>query len=294
MKFGKVDTEFYAPDGVSFEEAAERTTILGVGAHPDDLEIIAIPGIVNAYHDGGHRFFGVVTTSGGGTMRSGDYAGRTYREMRAARSREQKEAADIGKYAGLLFLQYESNEIKDPMLTDPDADLQTIFEAVQPDTVYIHHPFDRHDTHVAVSLRCISALRKASAATSWKPKHVYGAEGWRSLDWLVHYDRAILPVRDTEHLSDKLIQVYKSQMMAEKEFDLAARSRRVINATYEEARMIGAEHEISFAVDLTPLVLNPKMKVEDFVAQTADHFRADVLSRVSRFSSVSPDWSSQE
>ena len=40
--FSRADAELYVPDGRGVPEALDRTTHLGVGAHADDLELMAV------------------------------------------------------------------------------------------------------------------------------------------------------------------------------------------------------------------------------------------------------------
>lgn len=288
MKFNRSDAEFFVPDGASQEEAMQRASILAIGAHPDDIEILAIPGILDGIRAGGNQLFGVVATNGGGSLRTGEYASLSYLDMREIRVREQKQAAVIGRYAGVVLLNYESSEMKDACNRHPDEDMRAVITGVRPETVYLHNPFDRHDTHVAVCLRSIAAFRAVAAATGWMPKKMYGCEVWRGLDWLVHCDRTALPVHDPGHLADQLIKVYHSQMIHENHYDLAARSRRIANATYQESHSLGSEHEMAFAVDLLPLLEDPAIPVAVFVRHTIDRFRADAVSRLERFSPNSP------
>lgn len=288
MTFCRNDAELYIPDGAAAAEAYRRSSILAVGAHPDDLEIMAIPGILQAQEDKARSFFGVVCTNGCGSLREGEYAGLTYLEMREVRIREQKQAADIGRYSAVALLGYESAEMKDACDERPNLDLKGLIGEIRPDTVFLHNPFDRHDTHVAVCLRTIAALRAVASETGWLPQKIYGCEVWRGLDWLVHCDRTVLPVHDPDHVSDSLIRVYKSQLAGVKLFDLAARGRRIANATYQEAHSLGSEHEMAFAVDLLPLVEDPSIPVSDYVRHTIERFQADALSRLDRFSPHSP------
>lgn len=288
MKFERHDAELFIPDGVTPETALSRADILAICAHPDDIEVMAVPGILKAYERGGLRFFGVVATNGVGSMRSVDYSDLSYLEMREIRIGEQKEAARLGKYSGLALLNYESGEVKDACFTDIDQDLKALLREIRPEEVYLHNPFDRHDTHIAVCVRSIGALRAVAAETGWKPEKVYGCEHWRGLDWLVHCDRVALPVHDPEHISDKLLTVYQSQMMGVRQFDQAVRGRRIVNATYQEGYAIGHDHEVAFAVDLLPLVEDPSIPVTDYVRHMVERFRADIFSRLERFSPNSP------
>ena len=49
MKLSLDSAEIFVPDGCSVAEALARTTHLGIAAHQDDLEIMAIDGILRAF-----------------------------------------------------------------------------------------------------------------------------------------------------------------------------------------------------------------------------------------------------
>ena len=55
-------TEVFVPDGVAEADALARTTHMGVVAHPDDLEILAQPGILDCFGRPDRWFCGVVVT----------------------------------------------------------------------------------------------------------------------------------------------------------------------------------------------------------------------------------------
>jgi len=287
LTFCKKEAELYMPDGAESSEAFRRATMLAIGGHPDDLEILAVPGILQGMQGHTRAFFGIVATNGG-SPGTGAYAGLSCQEMCGIRIREQKAAADLGGYSGVALLGYESMEMKDACDERPNRDLLTLIDAIRPETVYLHSPFDRHDTHVAVCLRSLAALRAVSAASGWLPLKVFGCEVSRGLDWLVHCDRTALPVHDPEMVADALIRVYKSQLSGTRQYDLAARGRRIANATYQEVHSLGSEHEMTFAVDLLPLLEDPSIPMADYVRHTIDRFRADALSRLDRFSPNGP------
>ena len=50
MRFSRATAEVFVPDGLAPEPALRRLTHLGIGAHPDDLEFMALHGIL-ACHD---------------------------------------------------------------------------------------------------------------------------------------------------------------------------------------------------------------------------------------------------
>ncbi|MCK5428285.1 MAG: hypothetical protein KAI94_02380, partial [Anaerolineales bacterium] len=61
----KLDTaEIFVPDNLPPEEALARTTHMAIGAHQDDLEIMAIDGILQCFQRKDRWFTGVVATNG--------------------------------------------------------------------------------------------------------------------------------------------------------------------------------------------------------------------------------------
>jgi len=74
MKLSKSTSEIYVPDGTDIDKALERTTHLGIGAHPDDLEIMCYAGIYKCFGRNDKYFTDVVATNGAGSPRAGIYA----------------------------------------------------------------------------------------------------------------------------------------------------------------------------------------------------------------------------
>jgi len=84
MELSNPDADVLVPDGGSAEEALSRTTLLAVGAHQDDIEFMALHGILECFGRRDRSFTGVTVTDGAGSPRSGPYADYTDAEMRAA------------------------------------------------------------------------------------------------------------------------------------------------------------------------------------------------------------------
>ena len=56
MKFSQPSADFYAPGGKDPLAGLSSTTHLGIGAHADDLEILAFPGIAACFqHPKNHK-----------------------------------------------------------------------------------------------------------------------------------------------------------------------------------------------------------------------------------------------
>src|SRR5512138_2101994 len=103
MNLSMQTAEVYVPDGLPEREALARTTHMAIGAHQDDLEIMALEGILAGFGSADRWFLGVVVTNGAGSARDDLYANYTDDEMRAVRRREQKKAAVVGEYAAVVF-----------------------------------------------------------------------------------------------------------------------------------------------------------------------------------------------
>lgn len=270
----------YVPDGGNADAALARTTHLCVIAHQDDIEINAYPAVAECYGRADRFFTGVVVTNGAGSPRSGPFASYTDEQMKAVRVEEQREAARLGKYNLQLQLAHPSADVKKSGNPGVLADLTAIFSACRPEVIYLHQPLDKHDTHVAVLLRCLEALRSLPAAQ--RPKRVLGVEAWRGLEWLL--DDAKVPLDCSAHpeLAVPLMQVFASQIAGGKRYDVAAIGRREANATFHTSHATDKFSSVAWALDLTPLVADGKLSVEDFSLSLIDRVRNDVAERLKK------------
>lgn len=285
VRLNRSDSEIFIPDGAELDVALQRSTMMVVAAHQDDIEQLAMHGIVKGLEEGGYRLFGVVASDGAGDRHTGSYTDLSYAELMEVRDREQRRAAVVGRYSAVAMLNHTSPEIKDKSSTHVDEDLVALLEAVRPQSVYMHNPFDRNDTHIALFIRTIEALRTA-ASHGFVPKHVYGCEAWRGLDWLIHHDSIHLPVNDEAGIGERLIQIYRSQFNDRKYYDLAARGRRIANATRHESHTIEMDEEVVLAVDLLPLVLDATLEPETFARRIIERFETDVRERLKRYRGI--------
>jgi LmbE family N-acetylglucosaminyl deacetylase len=272
----------FVPDGLPAEEALARTTHLCVGAHQDDQEFMAYHGIAECFGRPDKWFTGIVATSGGGSARIGIYGDYTDQDMIDVRVREQQKAAVIGEYACQVQLMYPSSAIKESGNEDVVQDLAAIFEAATADVVYLHNPADKHDTHVALFLRALAALRTLPAEK--RPSQVYGCEIWRDLDWLHDPDKQVLPVDDHPNIAAALSAVFDSQILGGKRYDAAIAGRRIAHATFFESHATDTSTALSFAMDLTPLVQDDALSVADFTSGLIRRFEAEVMDRIAKFS----------
>ncbi len=279
MNLSHPAADLFVPDGRPLSVALRRTTHLCLAAHQDDIEILAYHGITAGYAR--RTFTGVVITDGGGSPRSGKFARYTDEEMKAVRRQEQRRAARLGRYAAQLQLAHPSAVVKDPRRPEVVADLVAILRATTPDVVYLHNPADKHDTHIACFLRCLEALRALPARL--RPKAVYGCEVWRNLDWLLDADKVVLDDSARPKLAAKLIGAFVSQIAGGKRYDLAIAGRRLANATFHTSHATDKANALTWAMDLTPLVRDPKLSIEKYTLDYIDRLRSDVAGRLRKF-----------
>ena len=283
MKLSRSDADIFVPRSGSAPDAAlARVTHLCVAAHQDDIEIMAYAGICDCLEARDRRGFGgVVVTNGAGSPRTGPYATMSDDDMQAVRRQEQRRAAELGDYAIQLQLAHPSADVKNPAHAGVAADLDAIFSGCRPEAVYLHNPADKHDTHVAVFLRCVEALRRLPADR--RPARVLGCEVWRDLDWMMDADKVALDAGRRPELALELIKVFDSQVVGGKRYDVAALGRRNANATFHTSHATDRFAGITWAMDLTPLVTDPALSVEQFTGGFVDRLRDDIRSRISRF-----------
>lgn len=283
MNFSRPDADVFVPSGGEPAAALARVTHLCVAAHQDDIEILAHDGICDCLDAPETRAFGgVVVTNGAGSPRSGVYSDFTDERMREVRREEQREAARLGGYAIQLQLAHPSADVKRPGHAGLAADLAAIFAGCAPEVVYLHQPADKHDTHVAVFLRCLEALR--ALPPERRPRRVLGGEVWRDLDWLIDADKVALDSGRRPELAAELLKVFDSQIAGGKRYDLAALGRRLAHATFHTSHATDRFAGITWAMDLTPLVADPTLDVAEFTLAHIERLRADVASRLARFS----------
>ena len=274
----------FISDGTSAQEALARTTHLAIGAHSDDLEIMAYHGIVDCY---GYRktdkwFSGITVTDGRGSSRSGPYSDCTDEEMADIRKNEQRQAAMVGKYGAMIQLAYESDQImQDDGQNHLRDDLSSVFDFCQPEIVYTHNPADKHDTHIAVLSAAIHVMRELPSEK--RPKRILGCEVWRDLDWMPDEDKVALDVSKRENLANALVGIFDSQITGGKRYDRAAVGRRYANATFFHAGGQDRIEQLTFAMDLTPLVEDSEMDVKGYVLNYIEKFRCEVESNLDRF-----------
>ncbi len=279
MKLSHNESSIYLTHPMKEEDALARTSHLGIGAHQDDLEIMASHGIVSCFDQSNKWFSGIICTDGGGSARSGKYSHFSDQQMKDIRIKEQQHAARNGDYSATIQLGYESAQIKDGDRTLLIEDLKRLLTSCKPQIVYTHNLADKHPTHQAVVICTIEAIRQLP--TSERPQQLLGCEVWRDLDWMLDQDKIALNVSGNEKLIGSLINVFDSQIGGGKRYDLATIGRMRANATYHQSHDTDKTSLLSYAMDLTPLIKDEKQSIIDYVGSYIDRLKQELSSNLS-------------
>jgi LmbE family N-acetylglucosaminyl deacetylase len=281
MRFSRSEADVFVPAGAEPPaEALARVTHLCIAAHQDDIEIMAHAGISDCLEIPGQAFGGVIVTNGAGSPRAGPYSSFSDEQMQIVRRDEQRRAAELGQYAIQIQLAHPSADVKQVGARNVIADLRTILTACRPEVLYLHNPADKHDTHIAVLLRCLEALR--SLRPEQQPLRVLGCEVWRDLDWMVDEDKVAMDAGRHADLARRMLAAFDSQVSGGKRYDLAALGRRRAHATFHTFNLVDQMEGITWAMDLTPLMRDPSLTVHEFTLDRLERFRRDVADRLAR------------
>ena len=266
--------EIFVPDGAHAVRGLRRTTHLGIGAHQDDLENIAVHGILSCYDNPRRSFSGIVLTDGAGAPRPPKLEKLSEPEYIQLRNQEQKAAARLGLFSAAVLLAYSSPDLKDFQNHHPTRDLQNLIQSASAQVIYTHSPFDRHPTHQAAALRSIRALQALPSED--RPEHFYGVEFWRDLDWLDHPARVTLDCSQHLDLQVALLEVYESQN-AVKDYPRASLGRRIAQAVFAESHQPDQALAQMYAVNLTPLLAEDAPTLQEFAHSLLASFQDQVL-----------------
>lgn len=248
-ELGLNEEDVYIPDSEEVSKALKRITHLAIGAHQDDIELMAADGIAACFHQEQSWFGGITLTDGAGSCRGGIYTPYSEAKMCSIRRKEQEMAAMVGEYSAHIFMNCKSQEIKAPGQDDIVAKLMKIISYVKPEVIYCHSFLDRHLTHAAASVRVMEAVRRLPEAA--RPHRFYGCEVWGSLEWLPENYRVALSVDKHTNIIAALNQLYDSQLSFGKDFYQAAIGRRIANAVFD---MNGDSKQLAYAMDLSKLI----------------------------------------
>lgn len=265
----------YYPD----KKSLEGVTHMCIAAHQDDIEIMAYAPISECYESKENAFAGVVVTDGAGSPRTGEFADMTDEQMKEVRVLEQQKAADIGKYRAAIQLGFPSKDVKNPENGEPVDEIYKLLMSVKPKYLYTHNIADKHETHVAVALRTIEAVKRMPKED--RPQAFTALEVWRSLDWLSDSDKVCLDTAKYPEVARELLTVHRSQVAGGKRYDNAAIGRRFANATFFASHDTDECISMNFGLDLIPLVEGSETPAE-FINKYIDKFKGEVNSTLER------------
>jgi hypothetical protein len=126
----------------------------------------------------------------------------------------------------------------------------------------------------------IAALRALPASD--RPEKVYGCEVWRGLDWLDDKEKIMLDCADRQNLAASLMGVFDSQISGGKRYDTAVFGRRSANATFAADHGVDVYTQVTYAMDLTPLISDAKLDPAAYALSKIDAFKADVAARIAK------------
>lgn len=281
IRFSQSNSDLFIPDGAKAAEALLRTTHLGVGAHQDDLEFMALHGIMECYEHPVNWFGGVTCTDGAGSARNGLYAAYSDKDMIAVRAEEQRKAATIGKYSFMAQLAHASTSLKRAKIRQTAVmELKEILKASSPQVVYTHNPADKHATHIGVFLAVLEAIR--SLRPDERPQRLLGCELWRGLDWLSDKDKVLLSLGKEPLLGRRLRAVFESQIAGGKRYDRAVEGRYWANATFYDSHAVDGEEQLAYAMDLTALIEDDTLDPFDFVLAHVAALKSEIASLMNK------------
>jgi len=275
MKLSKENAGVFTPYGVD-----KKITAMSFAAHFDDIEFMSAHGAMKYFGNNDEWFGGVVVTDGAGSPRSGIYENYTDDDMKKVRVVEQRKAAFVGEYGVQYNLDFTSKEVKegDERVVQ---DIVNILLKHQPKIIYTHNFADKHDTHCAVALRVVEAIRRLPKEN--RPTVLYGCECWRGLDWLCDEDKVLLDVSAHPNMLMSLSSLYDSQITGGKRYDLASDGRRLANATFFASHSVDEMERVDYAVDMSELITSDKTP-EEFMVSYIESFRNEVSSRLKKLS----------
>ena len=278
MNFSQDNYDLFIPDSAPVDKAITRTTHLGIGAHQDDLEFMALHGILNCFQKEDRWFGGITCTDGAGSSRTGAYADFTDDEMKAVRVEEQKIAAKIGHFSFIAQLGHPSSHAKAAdKRKSLIADIKGLIQAAQPEVIYTHNPFDKHATHIGVMLATLAAIRELPKEK--RPQKLFGCEVWRALDWLPDSEKTVHDVSPHPNLAASLNGVFDSQIAGGKRYDLAVEGRRLANATFFDSHSVDASNRVQYAIDLSELI-SEETSLEDFMQAKLNLFNQEIFNQL--------------
>lgn len=277
MNLSQPSSIIFVPDRTAPDQALGRTTHLGVGAHPDDLEFFGWHPILQCFEEPDLWYTGVVASDGRSSPRAAQYARYTDEQMVEVRLKEQQHAAVTGEYSAVIHLMHaETGEVMGGAPRPLVDDLKQVLAATQPRHIVTHNLGDSHPHHLVVAVSLVTALRELN----YQPETFCGGEIWRGLDWLTTADKLVFDVSKHQNLSNALMGVFDSQITGGKRYDLATAGRKRANATYYDPMSTDTATCLEFCMDLMPLLADHGLSPSQYVGGLVSRFQQEITHRI--------------
>lgn len=194
---------------------SKKLTVLGIGAHPDDLEI-ACGGTLAKFHQLGHQIVMGIACQGD--------KGHRYiapEELARIRYEESKKSSTLIN-APVYNLGFKDGEIVAEDLASRWKMVDLIRRA-SPDLIITHHPEDYHADHVAVSKLVVDASFMVSVPhiktefpTIDKVPQIYYMDNYAGVNFTpIEY----VDISDTFAIKEKMLSAHQSQINWLKDHD---------------------------------------------------------------------------
>lgn len=103
MKLSQPNAEQWMPDGAEESESLARVTHMAIAAHQDDVEVMALEGILAGFGSGNRCFMAAIVTEGAGSPRAGRYANHSDEAMQTVRRLSRKKQVLLANIPQWLF-----------------------------------------------------------------------------------------------------------------------------------------------------------------------------------------------
>lgn len=251
------------------------TNLLAIGAHHDDIEVMAMDGILKAYGSKKYSFYACVLSDGVNCVKSGKYAELTDKEMIETRNQEQTRASQIGEYADLKMLKYSQEDIENDEKGKIVKEIRQMILDIKPDIVYTHNIFDKSPMHKMTCKRVIEAILGLEEED--RPRLVYGCEIFRSLDWLPDKYKVVFDLSENKELQSRLIGVYDTRAEQARNYNKAIVGRKIAHAIFGTQNTdIEEEKLIWYGINLTPVIAK-NIDLKDYCTRILSDYNKEML-----------------
>lgn len=205
--------------------AEKRKVILGVGAHPDDMDFTASGTIVKLIGEGWKGYYLVCTDGSRGSR----HHATTHEELAKLRQEEQRNAGKILGLTDVFFLNHQDTQLMcEPTLK---GQIVRIIRTIRPSVVITMDPtfyfsstspwnkhvsFINHTDHRAAGLATMDAVFPLSRDRLSFPEHELEGLKTHKVDelWFTSFDKKEYVVDITKTLEKKLraLAAHKSQI----------------------------------------------------------------------------------